>query len=308
MKSITLALGLAVSLAYFVSEAHAHGTPINAYVQSATGQLAVFDGYEPGELESLGGSDIFTDAPGIGISSLVNGFQPDDLLHLDVVQGLLYWDGLSVVPATATLAIDWPDDGGTSLVETYQVTDQSTYQTGMLWGKYRPPGGTGSWDAHGDYSLEAANPAVGIYGLVLQLAASGHIASEPFLLPLVYDPSSGFGAIQVAEGIAALQQAVQPLPTADFDRSTRVDAVDLGIWQTGYGTLSGAFLVEGDATENEAIAGDDFLAWQRQFSGAVPPTALTNLNAIPEPATLLLAIVLGIVYFAFFRFQKQFPN
>ena len=304
MKSIVLALGLAVSLAYNISETDAHGTPINAYVQSATGQLAVFDGYEPGVLESLGGSDIFTDAPGIGISSLVNGFQPDDLLHLNVVQGLLYWDSFSVVPTAATLAIDWPDDGGTSLMETYQVTDQSTYQTGMLWGKYRPPGGTGSWDAHGDYSLEAANPAVGIYGLVLQLAAPGQIASEPFLLPLVYDPSSSLGAVKVTEGIVALQQAVLPLPTADFDRNTRVDATDLGIWQTGFGTQSGAFLVEGDATGNGAIAGDDFLAWQRQFSGAVPPTALTNFNTIPEPTALLLAIVLGIVHSVFCTFRK----
>ena len=231
-------------------------------------------------------------------------FQPDDLLRLHVVQGLLYWDGLAVVPTAGTLAIDWPDEGGNSLVETYQVTDQSTYQTGMLWGKYRPPGGTGSWDAHGDYSLEAANPAAGIYGLVLQLAAPGYIASEPFLLPLVYDPSSSLGAVKVTEGIAALQQAVQPLPTADFDRNTSVDAADLSIWQTGFGTLSGAFLVEGDATENSAIAGDDFLAWQRQFSGAVPSTALTNLTTIPEPTTLLLVVVLGVVHSTFCTFRK----
>ncbi len=299
MKHFAIGLCLAASQAYYAYETHAHGTPINAYVQSTTGQLAVFDGYEPGVLESLGGSDIFTDAPGIGISSPVNGFQPDDLMYLNVVQGLLYWDGSAVVPTTETLAIDWPDDGGVSLVETYQVAAQSKYQTGMLWGKYRPPGGSGSWDAHGDYSLESANPASGIYGLVLQLAAPDHISSEPFLLPLVYDPSSSLGAVQVTGGIAELQQAILPLPTADFDRNTEVDTADLAIWATGFGTLINAFQVEGDATDDRAVTGEDFLAWQRQHSGVTPTPTVSSTTIVPEPTTLFLAVAMSVALFAF---------
>ncbi len=304
MKHFVLALGLTVLQAFCAAKAYAHGTPINAYVHSTTGQLAVFDGYEPGVLESLGGSDIFADTPSIGISSLVNGFQTEDSLFLNVVQGLLYWDGSDVVATTETLAIDWPDDEGTSNVETYQVTAQSGYQTGMLWGVYRPPGGDGSWDAHGDYFLESTNPGTGIYGLVLQLAAPGYLTSEPFLLPLVYDPSSSLGAVQVAEGIAELQLAVLPLPTADFDRDTRVEAADLDIWAASFGTLSGAFQVEGDATADNTIDGGDFLAWQRQFSAVVPsPTVSSAITIIPEPATLFLALAMGMLGAARFRLR-----
>ncbi len=298
MKYLTIGLWLAVSQALCISETQAHGTPINSKVLTDSGQLAVINGYGHGVLESFGGSDIFTDAPAIGISSTFNGFQPDDLLFLNVVQGLLFWDGAAVAPATETLAIDWPDEGGISNVETYHVTAQSNYQTGMLWGKYRPTDPVGNWDAHGDYTLGAVNPAVGVYGLVLQLTAPGYIASEPFLLPLVYDPYFNLGAVKVTEGITELQQAVLPLPSADFDRDTKVDATDLAIWLAGFGILSDTFQVEGDATGDGAITGEDFLAWQRQSSG-VSASFTVSFNSVPEPATLFLAITISFAHLTF---------
>ncbi len=285
---------IAVTLAIFAGKASGHGTPINVHILPTTGQLAVFDGYDPGILESFGGSDIFTDEPGIGISSPFNGFQPGDELSLNVLQGLLFWNGADVVTTAETLTIEWPDDGGISPVESYLVSAQSAYQTGMLWGKYLPPGGNGSWDAHGDYSLGATNPAVGIYGLVLQITKPDSIASEPFLLPLVYDPASSLGAVKIIEGITDLQQSVLTLPTADFNRDTRVDATDLGIWEIGFGASSDAFQVQGDATSDGAITGEDFLAWQRQFSEVSQPNTAVSSTSVPEPATISLTILMAM--------------
>lgn len=298
MNSIYLSSFVAIALAMHGNKAAGHGTPINAYVHSSTGQLAVFDGYEPGELESTGGSDIFTDAPGIGVSSPVNGIAVGESLYLNVVEGLLFWDGSAVTETSEAIIIDWPDDGGTTAVDFYRVTANTGYQTGMLWGNYQPPGGTGSWDAHGDYALESTNPPAGIYGVALQLASPSHINSEPFLLPLMYDPLSAFSATDVATGIAELTAALTPLPTADFDRDSRVDAADLGIWQTHFATGSPATQVEGDATDDGIVAGNDFLAWQTQWSAAHTAAGSINTALVPEPSTAAIAVMVAVSFSA----------
>ncbi len=287
MNNLHRACWLVVLMGLSARNAGGHGVPVNTYVKTGSGQLAVFDGYEHGELESLGGSDIFTDAPGIGVSSNVNGIAVGTPLMVNVVEGLLYWDGTDVTHSAETLLIDWPDDGGTSDVETYAVTAESGYQTGMLWGVYLPPGGSGSWDAHADYALESANPPPGVYGVVLQLAAAEYVASDPFLVPLVYDPLAAFGASKVSEGISALQQAVTPLPTADFDRNALVDADDLSTWQVAFGTNE-AFQVQGDASGDGSVSGDDFLAWQTQRSSVL---TTRGIMAIPEPSCLALSVI-----------------
>lgn len=281
------------------SIATGHGVPINAYVDSETGQLAVFDGYEYGELESFGGSDIFTDAPGIGVSSTFNGIAVGESLHLNVTQGLLFWDGTEVRPTEETLIIDWPDDGGSSPVDAYEISAQTGYQTGMLWGVYQPPSGTGSWDAHGDYALDSLNPPPGVYGVVLQLDSASYVASEPFLVPLLYDPLATYGANQIDSAIDALQMAILPLPTADFNRDTIVDQEDLATWEAKFGEE--AALVHGDATGDGHVAGDDYLAWQLQFNAATPVAATFR---VPEPSTL------GFVVFAAgtLACQRRRPN
>jgi len=108
------------------------------------------------------------------------------------------------------------------------------------------------------------------------------------LLPLIYDPNSSLGEVAVASGITNLRAALLPLTTADFGRDTRVDAEDLAVWKTGFGTLSAAFRVQGDATGNGAIAGDDFLAWQRLYSDSFAP--LHAASAVPEPTAIALML------------------
>lgn len=288
VKKSVLTPAILLACILCANEVAGHGTPINAYVHSATGQLAVFDGYEPGELESTEGSDIFTDAPGIGVSSPVNGIASGEPLRLNVVQGLLYWDGSEVASTVETLFIDWPDDGGTSPVEFYDVTAESGYQTGMLWGNYQPAGGTSGWDAHGDYALESAIPQPGIYGVVLQLDSPSYIASEPFLVPLIYDPLASFGASEVAAGIAKLEAAIIPLPSADFDRNTEVDARDFEVWLAAYSTDI-ASQVQGDASGDGLVAGDDFLIWQTKLSSHGGLAAGIDLRSVPEPGCTALA-------------------
>lgn len=59
-----------------------------------------------------------------------------------------------------------------------------------------------------------------------------------------------------------LTEEVEYLPT-DFDFNSQVDAFDLTIWQSAFGTSADA-----DTNHDGFSTGDDFLAWQRQFTGS----------------------------------------
>lgn len=67
---------------------------------------------------------------------------------------------------------------------------------------------------------------------------------------------------------------------ADFDENGFVDATDLGIWKAGFGIDD-----SGDADGNLVTDGNDFLVWQREYTGAPALAA-----AVPEPATAVLGI------------------
>ncbi len=72
--------------------------------------------------------------------------------------------------------------------------------------------------------------------------------------------------------------------SGDFDLNGIVDSQDLNIWQTHYGTTSGATFTSGDADEDGYVGGLDFLLWQQ---GVALPVG--TLNVVPEPAGFFLA-------------------
>jgi hypothetical protein len=71
----------------------------------------------------------------------------------------------------------------------------------------------------------------------------------------------------------------------DFNSNGTVDGVDLGIWETNFGT--GTTLATGDADGDGDADGNDFLVWQANITA--PPVA-----AIPEPATIAMLTVAAI--------------
>jgi len=77
---------------------------------------------------------------------------------------------------------------------------------------------------------------------------------------------------------------------ADFNSDNRVDDADYAIWQTGFGTPTGAALGEGDANADGAVDGDDFLIWQQNY-GLAPPS-LPAASAVPEPTS---AAIVGVI-------------
>jgi hypothetical protein len=94
-----------------------------------------------------------------------------------------------------------------------------------------------------------------------------------------------FGVTYLSDGGSAVELTVTgfTLP-ADFNFDGHVNALDLGIWQAGYG--SGSLHSQGDANGDGEVNGRDFLDWQRQFGSSLSPLAETT--AVPEPSSLLL--------------------
>lgn len=83
--------------------------------------------------------------------------------------------------------------------------------------------------------------------------------------------------------LAARALALVDGTPGDFNADAAVDAADLAVWQSNFGTLDGtATQSTGDANADGVVDGADFLLWQRHLT-ATPPFA-----AVPEPRSWLL--------------------
>ncbi len=82
---------------------------------------------------------------------------------------------------------------------------------------------------------------------------------------------------------------------ADFNNDGLVNSADLTAWRNNFGLASGATKAQGDANSDGCVDGADFLVWQRSF-GAGSATAIAA--TVPEPATLLLGVLLSVAAFS----------
>ena len=122
-------------------------------------------------------------------------------------------------------------------------------------------------------TVVSADSVVGTFDQVPELYS--HLGSGMFLTDLSYTAQAV--TISVEHGFA------------DFNTDGFVDALDLSVWETGYGTHPNATLADGDANGDGAVDGRDLLIWQQKQ--AAPVLALPA-QVVPEPtcfAMMLLA-------------------
>ena len=121
---------------------------------------------------------------------------------------------------------------------------------------------------------------------VFQLTAANSTPQK--IADIAINQLNAFHYTMPAYSVSTLVLQGAPLP-ADFDGDGDVDADDLSRWQTAYGINNLA-----DADDDDDSDGQDFLAWQRQFTGAQS----SPLTVVPEPATQVLMLftagVLGL--------------
>lgn len=93
----------------------------------------------------------------------------------------------------------------------------------------------------------------------------------------------------------------------DFDSNAKVDGVDLGVWQTGFGTISEAENSSGDADEDGDVDGTDFLAFQRNFGyNSLNVGPGTSSLSVPEPTSCALAGACFIAFTVVSRHRRLF--
>ena len=79
---------------------------------------------------------------------------------------------------------------------------------------------------------------------------------------------------------------IPPPSPADFNLDGYVDAEDLLVWQTNLGKAGDATTADGDADGDFNVDGNDFLIWQRQYTGPAPVASV----AVPEPSGAMLIV------------------
>jgi len=70
---------------------------------------------------------------------------------------------------------------------------------------------------------------------------------------------------------------IDPQINSDFDADFSVGASDLAVWTTNFGAIGGANRSQGDANDDTAVNGADFLVWQRQFGNSIDGGPLAPL-------------------------------
>lgn len=120
---------------------------------------------------------------------------------------------------------------------------------------------------------------------------SGILADgTPFDFDLISEHPDQTGADADHFGHDALL-TVTIVSTADFDLDFDVDEFDLATWAASYGMNAAA-----DTDRDGDTDGADFLAWQRQFTGAFGE--LTGATVVPEPSALGLLVVGNLLVLA----------
>jgi len=92
------------------------------------------------------------------------------------------------------------------------------------------------------------------------------------------------GGVIKQENLVVTNSAVElNLPDGDYNFDGTVDAADLAVWQSDFGSTTQA---EADGNGDGIVDGVDFLLWQQNFGTTA--STLPAAQGIPEPSTFVL--------------------
>jgi hypothetical protein len=91
----------------------------------------------------------------------------------------------------------------------------------------------------------------------------------------------------------------------DYNGDSTVDAADYTIWRDNLGLMGGATASQGDGNNDGNVTTEDYNIWKTNFGqsnmgfGAATPT-----SAVPEPSSILIAIVTGLMFIGTFMCRR----
>ncbi len=245
-----------------------HAGSISLFVNPANNQLYVLETFEVPQMRKFLDAEISVDGPGFLVNFPANHVLPGAELDVDVIQDLMFWDGVGLAKASTTFRFMAPQfDNQGMLNETpvpeYLVTSNSGKLTGMDWGTYN---GAQFWEAHGLNFLEPLAAPAGIYGVGVRVKSPAHATSDPFIIPYVYDPLDELDAAAEATGVARLRSATAAHAIADVNDDGHVDIVDADLIVADIAAMTNTptFDLSGDGV----VTIKDLTAWRREAGAA----------------------------------------
>ncbi|MBA3485304.1 MAG: hypothetical protein H0T51_26205 [Pirellulales bacterium] len=108
-------------------------------------------------------------------------------------------------------------------------------------------------------------------------------------LPSIAVSGSTLTATLPGNSIETFVASIPAIVAGDFSENWVINAADLALWRTGFGTNGEASHMQGDADGDRDVDGADFLVWQRDLGDGVSIVA-TNA-AVPEPTAMALLAI-----------------
>lgn len=234
---------------------------------------------------------------------------------------LLYWDGTDTAATPGSITMEdvqfgpLPAAGYALHLEGQTATIAADGASSLVAGNIiRRTSSNGTIHEHREVELvdgdgnPGTDPVDGIYLTAIRFRVDTLDRSEPAfmvfgtLFPTPDQLDAAFAWVQANEADLA------PDFSADFDGDLDVDGSDFLTWQRGAGLSGSAALqIAGDANFDMDIDNVDLGVWQTEygsdlasFAGATSPP-LASLATIPEPGSLLLAIVCSATCCVFCR-------
>ncbi|MEM7312304.1 MAG: hypothetical protein AAF497_04050 [Planctomycetota bacterium] len=238
----------------------AHEAPINLFVDAETNRLFTLQNFAPGRLTVQDDGEISTTTPGLGVSLLSNGVVVGSDIIIDAMPGLYYFNGSTFESTLESMRWFPPeaDNLGNPTGSTGELvfSESSGAQYGMPWATYI---NSFFWEADGTHVLSGEVPAPGIVGVVIRVRSSLHLASEPFVVPFVYDPDVVWSFTEQQDAVEAIRLSVVPTMPGDFDGDLDMDCNDVDALVSRIVDESND--LDFDLNGDELVTNEDLDAW-----------------------------------------------
>jgi len=273
------------------------GADITSY--SGTLAVEVDDPFAPTTIQFLGGSvaaansgdwlpEVGGGSPGIFLPGDADPGQPQPANYGITASGAgvgtlwVAFRNLALSPTSDALTVNAGAFAPEQMIEVTQGTSDYTVRS-IIFGDHNS-----TIDLVGEVAANTAEQT-GTYSV------DGSVATLQFPIDLFVELEEldfGVGLFELTfPGSVTATADLGPIASADFDEDGDVDGHDLQDLLVGFGTSPNAMLALGDANFDGTVNRQDYGIWQDQ-AGIV--AALSTATAVPEPSSLLLALLVTV--------------